>query len=382
MKHIFLTIALTALSAVQMKAVEIIHGPYLQNLGSDRVTIVWVTDSLTVGWVELAPDDKSCFYDDPRDRFYDAPTGVKETSRIHSVTIDKLAPNTTYRYRVYAREVTEHRGNYVTYGRITATSPHKTPTFKTMNPNAGSVRFASVNDIHGDNEKLASLVGKCDLSATDFFVFNGDMVSVSETEEQVFSGFMDTAVTLFATSLPMYYCRGNHETRGAMATRYNQYFSPGLSHIYYTFRQGPVFCIVLDGGEDKPDTDIEYYDITDYDHYRTVQAEWLEEVLQSEEYRNAPFKVVFCHMPPEKHWHGSYEVLTKFVPVLNTCPPDLFVSGHYHRYDYREANTQIKFPVLINDNKTVAQFEANDSEIKIKVIDTEGKTIDTRAITK
>ena len=34
--------------------------------------------------------------------------------------------------------------------------------------------------------------------------------------------------------------------------------SPCQEHLYYAFRQGPVYCIVLDTGEDKPDSDIEY----------------------------------------------------------------------------------------------------------------------------
>lgn len=382
MKKLLLTLFAAALACVTAHSIEIIHGPYLQNLGADRVTIVWVTDSLSTGWVEIAPDDKSVFYDVARPRYFDAPTGVKETSTIHYVTIDKLTPNTTYRYRVYSQEVTEHKRNFVAYGRTKATSPYQLLTFRTVNPDQPSVNFGIVNDIHGDNEKLASLVGQCDLKKTDFFIFNGDMVSVSETQEQIFTGFMDTAVTLFASSIPMYYCRGNHETRGAMATKFNSYFSPGLSHLYYTFRQGPVFFVVLDGGEDKPDWDIEYYGITDYDSYRTVQAEWLSEVVKSEEYQNAPYKVVVCHMPPEKNWHGSYEVLQKFVPVLNGAKPDIFVSGHYHKYAWWEPSSQIKFPVLVNDNKSIVKVTADKSAMTIDVVGRTGEKVSTHTISR
>ncbi|MBQ0006284.1 MAG: metallophosphoesterase [Alistipes sp.] len=363
-------------------SVDIIHGPYLQNLTENRVTIVWVTDSVTVGWVELAPDDKSVFYDDPRPRYYDAPTGVKESSTIHAVTIDGLQPNTTYRYRVYATHVTGHVGNYVTYGKTTASSPYNLLTFHTVNPDAASISFGIVNDIHGDNETFTSLIGKCDLKKTDFFIFNGDMISVSETQEQVFEGFMDTAVKLFAQTIPMYYSRGNHETRGAMATQFKKYFSPGEDHIYYTFRQGPVFFVVLDGGEDKPDTDIEYYGITDYDAYRTKEAEWLSEVVSSAEYRNAPFKVVLCHMPPEKNWHGSYEILQKFVPILNGAKPDLFISGHEHSYHWYEPNGKTHFPVLINDTESIVKVTADKSSLDISIVNTEGKTKDTHKITR
>ena len=109
---------------------------------------------------------------------------------------------------------------------------------------------------------------------------------------------MDTATKLFASEIPMYYTRGNHETRGAFATEFQRYFSPKEENIYYTFRQGPICFVVLDTGEDKPDSDIEYAGITVYDEYRTEQAEWLRRVLDSKEYKDAPFKIIVAHIPP------------------------------------------------------------------------------------
>ena len=41
--------------AVESK-IRLVHGPYLQNLRPDEVTIVWLSDKPSVGWVELAPD--------------------------------------------------------------------------------------------------------------------------------------------------------------------------------------------------------------------------------------------------------------------------------------------------------------------------------------
>lgn len=52
------------------------------------------------------------------------------------------------------------------------------------------------------------------------------MVSVFNEENHIFDGFMDTATKLFASEIPMYYTRGNHETRGAFATEFQRYFSP------------------------------------------------------------------------------------------------------------------------------------------------------------
>ena len=71
---------------------------------------------------------------------------------------------------------------------------------------------------------------------------------------------------LFAKETPMYYTRGNHETRGRSAWAFQNYFSPFSEHIYYMYRQGPVCFVALDSGEDKPDSDLEYYGLTMYDN--------------------------------------------------------------------------------------------------------------------
>lgn len=295
-----LLILLTCAVAPLLAEIKILHGPYLQNLGENEVTIVWVSDKPSIGWLEIAPDDGSHFYATERQKIFDTKIGIKNTSRIHSVKLEGLKPATTYRYRVCAQEVISHEGHKVIYGDITTAFSYakEANSFTTNDATKPSVSFAMVNDIHGRNDVLENMINQCNLETTDLFLFNGDMVSISDNEEQMFGGFMDKAVELFASNLPMYYCRGNHETRGAMAPNFKDYFNPKADELFYAFRQGPVCFLVLDCGEDKPDSDVEYYGITDYDNYRSKQALWLSEITQSDLYRNAPFKVVVCHMPP------------------------------------------------------------------------------------
>ena len=75
-------------------------------------------------------------------------------------------------------------------------------------------------------------------------------------EAQFFGGFMDTATNMFAGEVPAFFARGNHETRGAFSVNFPEYFPTNSGKLYYAFRQGPVYFIVLDCGEDKPDSDI------------------------------------------------------------------------------------------------------------------------------
>lgn len=384
MKRVILILAVILFSATRLQAIQIIHGPYLQNVTSDEATFVWVSDSLSLGWVELAPDDGTHFYVQERPQYFDCANGIKNESRIHVVRIRGLKPGTSYRYRVYAKEVTEHRGNYVAYGRTAATNVYtKAPLkFRTLDPNAPTVSFAMVNDIHGDVPRLKTLMGYADLDKTDMVLFVGDMVSVFESEEQVFSGFMDEAVELFAQETPMYYTRGNHETRGRSAWAFQHYFSPLSDHIYYMYRQGPVCFLALDSGEDKPDSDLEYYGLTMYDDYRDEQVEWLKQVVKSEEFLSAPFKIVTCHIPPFGGWHGNAEVAQKFIPILEKAGVDIMLSAHLHRYVHNGKGEGAAFPIVVNSNKTILKAVVDAHTLKIQVLDLDGKTVDQFEIRK
>lgn len=370
---------LFALPEVAGAAIRILHGPYLQNLKEKEVTVVWVSDKPSVGWLEIAPDDGSHFYAKEREMIFDTEIGIKKTSRIHTVKLTGLKPGTRYRYRVCVQEILDHKGHKVTYGEIASTDVYgkKPLSFITNDASKKEISFVMVNDIHGRNEVLENMIGQCDLENTDLFLFNGDLVSVSNSEEQIFSGFMDKSVELFAGSVPMYYCRGNHETRGPMAPNFKQYFNPKEDELYYMFRQGPVCFIVLDCGEDKPDSDVEYYGITAYDGYRTQQAEWLKQALQSDLYKQAPFKVIVCHMPPFGGWHGELDIAKKFIPLLNEAHPDVYLCGHLHRYIRNEAGKDgVNFPLIVNSNNTLLKADVQEGKMDIRIYDLSGKETD------
>ena len=205
------------------------------------------------------------------------------------------------------------------------------------------------------------------------------MLTQLKDESGLFSGFMDVAIDLFAKEKPMYYARGNHETRGLFATSFQRYFSPKEPHLYYLVRQGPVCFIFLDTGEDKPDSDIEYSGITDYDRYRTEQAQWLAQAVQSDDFKQAKYKIVIAHMPPlpdKNLWHGQMEVLEKFVPILNQAGVDVMLSGHLHRYFNNKPTDKVKFPVIDNAHKTVIKAVAESNQLVLEVKDLQGKPVD------
>jgi len=386
MKRLLLVALLAAFSlqAYSQSKISILHGPYLQNLTESEVTIVWVSDKTSVGWVETAPDDGSHYYAVERPKIFDAKNGIKTESRVHSVKLTGLKSGTTYRYRVYSQEVVEHKGNSVLYGRVAATEAYrKAPLqFTTSDPAKKNVTFAMINDIHGNNDRLRKLLGLCDVKKLDFVTFLGDMASSFNSEEQVFGDFMDTAVEMFASETPMYYTRGNHETRGNIAYDFQDYFSTLSDHIYYSYRQGPVYFIALDCGEDKPDSDIEYAGINVYDQYRSEQAEWLRKIVATDEFKTAPFKLVTVHMPPFAGWHGECDIREKFLPILNDAGIDIMLCGHHHKLIKKAAGEEAAFPILVNSNDTVLKGDISSDKLNIVVLDESGKKVEEITIKK
>lgn len=357
------------------------HGPYLQNLKETEVTIVWVTSKPSIGWVELAPNDQSNFYFEERPQYFNTTNGLKNITTIHSVKIKNLTPNTKYNYRIYAKEVVKTKGEEVYYGKTVATDVYnrKPLTFQTNDKNKLETSFIMLNDIHSRTEEIPQLLKIADYKKVDKIIFNGDMVSNILNEEMIFSGFMSSSIKLFAKEKPMYYARGNHETRGLFASSFQRYFSPKEPHLYFLLRQGPICYIFLDTGEDKPDSDIEYYDVTDYDNYRTEQAEWLAQAIQSKDFTEAKFRVVIAHIPPlpnDDVWHGQKEILNKFVPILNQANIDVMLSGHLHYYAKNKPTDLVQFPVIVNAHNTVIKGVTDKDKLQLKVLDLKGEIID------
>ncbi|MBR2031279.1 MAG: metallophosphoesterase [Alistipes sp.] len=373
-----LFVAMLLCGVYSAQAIKIIHGPYLQAVTETEATIVWVTDTKALSWVEVAPDDKTHFYQESRQKYYQTYLGKRVLGTLHTVRITGLTPGTTYRYAVASKEVISQEKHRVTYGHVASTNVYRKGAqyLTTLNPQKESVEFLVLNDIHSNQDKLESLLNSYDKRTTDFVFYNGDMVSVVPSVQTLFDGFVDTSVKRFASNTPFYLVRGNHETRGMCATSFLDYFPTPTNKPYYTFTHGNTFFIVLDGGEDKPDDNIEYYETADYDTYRREEAEWLKGVVESEACKSAKYRVVLMHMPPiggKKLWHGPKHAGECFLPILNKANITVMISGHTHKYSYNTPETtDAEFPILVNGHDTALKANINVEGIKIDVVDTKG----------
>ncbi len=360
------------------QAIKIIRGPYLQSVTDTEATVVWVTDKEAISWVECAPVDGSNFYNVERPKFYQTYLGKRVFGTVHQVKIKGLKPGHKYCYSVSSKEVLHTKRNRIHYGDVVTARIYgrKYPGFYTLDPKKESTQFIVLNDIHAKQEKMDALLNTFEKGKTDMVFYNGDMVSHVPNVDILFDGFVNASINLFAKQTPFYLVRGNHETRGIFATSFLDYFPTPTGKTYFTLKHGDVFFIILDGGEDKPDSDLEYYETAVYDQFRREEAEWLKGVVESEDCKNAKYRVVLMHMPPiggKNMWHGPKYSGELFVPILNKANITVMLAGHTHRYSYNTPETtDANFPILVNAHNTALKANVDSNGIKIDVIDMSG----------
>ena len=368
-------------SAAAQPSVRIAGGPWLQQPTDEGFTVVWTTTLDAAAWVEVAPDDGSHFYAAERPRYYDTHIGRRRTGRLHRVRVDGLEPGRTYRYRLMQQAVLADEGNrrvVLGEGYGSDILKHAPYPAATTDPQCGELEFWMVNDIHGRDSVFRRLIGAAPERKPDFVCLNGDLLNSIESSQALFDGLLRSASELLAPAgIPLVVTRGNHDGRGSYAPHWLDLFPTPTNESYYLFRQGPVCFLVLDGCEDKPDSDIRYYGLAASDAYRAQEAAWLERTVRSEEFRSAEYRIVLIHMPPDAEgWYGCRETARLFVPILNRAGIDLMLCGHYHRLDYIDDGSRgTDFPILVNSDRDRVAVTAGPQGIGIEVTDTSGKTI-------
>ncbi|NLJ43239.1 MAG: metallophosphoesterase family protein [Bacteroidales bacterium] len=352
---------------------KITHGPWLTQMSETGVTILWTTSKNAVSWVEVAPDDGTNFYGEERPRYFDTKNGrIRATSTLHKVEIRNLKPGTSYRYAIFSKELLNWENDArILYGATIANPGYaRNPlSFKTFSGEDDSVNFLIFNDVHGRSQLMKDLCKVIDFKTIDMVVFNGDMASSVYSEEQLFTDFLDAAVSLFASRIPIVYVRGNHETRGPYSDFLSDYFPTSTGNIYQLLNVGKVAFLLLDCGEDKPDSDIEYSGLADFDSYREKEATWLKSVVQTKEYKNADIKLAILHMPlMSSDWHGTLHLNELFLPVLNEAGVTAMFSGHTHQYAYNKPIAgKINFPVLVNSNNGIVLCNIDNGKVKATI---------------
>jgi len=310
--------------------------PMLLNPSAAEVTVVCAVPGLCTGWVEYGIDQQL------GQRADGAVHGLKPLSdRILRLPITGLTPGTRYWYRVCAMPVD------ASTGRRGSLLLSEISSFRTLDPAADRGAFAVWNDTHEQKPTLEKLSAMLQADPVDFVVWNGDITNDIHSEAKIPAQFISPFGIPLADSVPMFYARGNHDTRGRDARRLPEYICGPQGRYHYAFRHGPVAALVLDTGEDKPDNHPSYRGLADFAALRTEQRRWLRQAIDDPAFRSAPFRVAFMHIPlvweapiPEnwpKVWGSGIkgwiceDGLAKWHDLLVEAKVHVVISGHTHR---------------------------------------------------
>ncbi|MDQ6479357.1 metallophosphoesterase [Dyadobacter sp. LHD-138] len=372
---------LPGVSALAANAEEKNHfvvGPYLQNIGADEVTVMWITHKNSFSWVEYGAGG----YTSKREFGYNNGL-IEANNRINKITLTGLKPGTDHKYRIVSTEILGYKGSKVEFGE-TITSPMS--SFKTPAVSEDEVKFVIFNDIHDRPQIIPQLLYRHGYTGNvrdyDFVVFNGDCFDWVTEEQQLVDHLIKPSTDIFASEFPFILTQGNHECRGSFSRHIPEYFAYPDNKFYYAFSRGPIRFVILDSGEDKTDDSVEYGGLSAFDRYREIQAKWLEKEVASEEFKKADFRVVLIHISPyhSGDWHGTLHCQKVFGPILNKAKIDIQISGHTHRYMTHDADATHNYPIVIGGgplegNRTLIKVRATKKELNLKMIRDDGQVV-------
>ncbi len=378
------SVLLLAISSLSAYTPTFKYGPWIQAVTETGFTVLFKTSIDVMAWVEVAPDDGTSFEAQPRKSYYQTVAGRRYCGTMHSIKISGLEPGKSYRYRIYRQKLLDaSNDNAVHYGPATVqfVGKEKTLRMKTFDCASKSCKFTMVNDIHQRIDLYKALLGGVKPADFDFLLLNGDIVNATRNIDTSIK-YTFEPITHLSANMPVVFARGNHEGRGVDWKYTPEVFPTTTGEFYFTFRQGPVAFVVLDAGEDKPDSDVEYAGHAMYDSYRQVQQDWLKEVVKDPSFANAPFKVCLIHIPAindKGSWYSQRWANRYFVPVLNEAGVQLMLSGHHHCYILRERGTcGNNFPIIANDDEERMDVSISEGKgIEINIINAKGELVKT-----
>ena len=358
--------------AFAAQAVEFLHGPYVQAVTEDSAYIVWVTDKASYGWVEVKSEGEK-----KPVTYIESHLGLRHNRRVHRVPVKNLKAGALYQYEIFSQQ--EEKGGKLSKPISLAKAPNGKPlSFRTNDQNKEEISFLMVTDVHYNNyvEGLfSSLITPERLEGKDFVVFNGDMVTTMSSEKTHHDRLFTSIHNLMSDyNKFFYYVRGNHESRGNFAQKYMDYYPTWTGMPYYAFRHGPVFFIVIDGGEDKPDSDIEYYGTAAFDLYRQAEGEWLQTVLDSEEFKTATYRVILSHIPlTDNSWHGGRHAWKHLCQRCEDKGINLMISGHIHKYRFYDKGVHNQtFPTVVIGADKFVDATADKESMTIAIKNADG----------
>lgn len=349
--------------------------PYLQNPGTNEMTVMWLTSVPCRSWVEYGTDPNNL----QRARTFLEGEMVANNT-INSIQLTDLKPGTKYYYRAVSQEITRYSSYYKEFGDTVRT---ELKSFTTWDDKKKDLRVIVYNDIHSNLKMFDKLHSLVEHKPYDLVVFNGDCFDDVEVLERDIISRLDTYTKRYKSDeVPAIFVRGNHETRGEYSGLLWDYLGRMNGRSYSAFNFGDTRFVLLDCGEDKPDDHWVYYDMNDFTQHRQDQAVFLKNEIASKEFKSANKRILIHHIPIYGKGLDKFNPCGDlWKPVLEKAPFNVSLNAHMHRYNYiKKGEDKNNFPVIVGGgNKdaagTVMVLEKVGSNMTLQVLNIKGETI-------
>ncbi len=316
-----------------MENTPLLYDPAVFVVGRDY-QIIFLTATAGIGWIEIGGE-----------RYTDEEAGLLFYGKVHKIPVPGEILNAAGRYTAVFVEYADKKPYFPEGTEKLRREYRFTPL------PADKYRVFHFADTHARTKTPLELyreVGDCDL-----IVLNGDINEHSYSLEN-----FETAFALASGSShgekPVIYSRGNHDTRGYAAQDLVNYiptaFRGGRRETFYSFRQGSLWGVVLDCGEDKWDYNPEYGGTILFDTFRKRETAYLESLIENrvEEYEaeGVKTKLAICHVPLVERFEHPFNVADElyeyWTRLLEKIGIDLLLAGHMHRAYFIDPHTPEK----------------------------------------
>ncbi len=344
----------------------ITDGPYLLAPDETSVTVVWMTDTPCHSKVVYGAPGNLNAESEPQEH------GLVPIGTRHAVHITGLEPGRTYQYRLVSTRVVKMKSYWPEKGL-----PVESPvySFTTLDRSKPSFSFCAITDTHADVARLNSLLNRIDWKSTDFLVHLGDAFD-TESEEIIWSRWLTPLSKALAGVKPLFYVKGNHESRGAAARVLMQYVPIPEGRFYYARDHGPAHLMFLDTGEDKPDDTNVYARLNRFKPYREQELAWFEHHAATERrIAEAPFRILMMHAP---NWGWTDNQGARWTEAANKARVDLAISGHTHRFAHiAPGEKDNRYHQLVIGPEDLARVEVSNDELTVTVTGKDGAVLTT-----
>ncbi len=347
--------------------------PYLQNPVNQGMTVMWETVVPTYSWVEYGTDTTRL----SRARLLiDGQAEFNET--IHKIRLNGLVSGQKYYYRVCSQEILY----YAAYKKVMA-EPVKSPFYSFVAPRTDAEAFTAVifNDLHQKQPVFEALYKQIEGVDYDFVVFNGDCIDDPASHDQATYFVKLLTEKVQGDRIPTWFIRGNHEIRNVYSVGLRKHFDYVGGRTYSAFNWGDTRFVILDCGEDKPDSTWVYYDLNDFTQLRAEQVAFLKEELKSKAFKKADKRILIHHIPLYGMKDEKNLCAPTWRPILDKARFDVSINAHTHRFAYHPVGSaENPYPVVIGggnrmETATVMILEKKKKELRLKVLDTSGKVL-------